>query len=201
MSGLSWIWLTFVPLAASTEIFDRAKLDAAWSEEKIYFEPSHPEKELNWTGRLYRYSDGKCFDLIDSGEYRGPIPMKETPCPKKLKENALFPYEKIPDFHVFKTRFLKCLEPRDERCLRGMISKTAQFSLGVEPTTDRRDLMFRTWPQERFTSLKILLQKGTIGTGDERTFPPRPANGGMGHRGAFKRIDGRWRLVYFLAGD
>ena len=96
---------------------------------------------------------------------------------------------------------LKCLNESDEKCIRGLVSKTLQVSFGADALQDRRDYIFENWKKEDYKRLHDLIKRGTIGEGDLRKFPPEVADEGMGYRGEFKKGNGCWLLKYFLAGD
>lgn len=178
-----------------------SKITQLWHEEKIYFLPSNPDILPRREGEIYDYSRKRCFHSHPPKDAAESIEVHEAPCSSEIKARALFPYEKISDFTRFKTRFLKCLDNVNQKCLRGLISKTAQLSFGFDPASDRRDFIFQKWKKTDYQRLAELIRKGTAGSENEKTFPPQPPDAAAGWRGQFQKIDGGWRLTYFLAGD
>jgi hypothetical protein len=53
----------------AADLGDRASLELQWNNEEIYFVPARATKGPNWTGMIYRYSDGACFS-VEQGEKR-----------------------------------------------------------------------------------------------------------------------------------
>jgi hypothetical protein len=184
------------PVTAS----DAASLNALWQAERIYFVPRSPGLN-SWEGKIYDYATQKCSELRANTAAPQAVTVQAIDCPSRLRDRALFPYEKIADFGRFKKRFVQCLETSDEPCLRGLISRTAQLSFGFDPPEDRRDRIFRDWKRADFRRMAKQLRQGTSGAGEERIFPATSGDGGLGLRGAFRLIDSGWRLVSYVAGD
>lgn len=176
------------------------KLGQLWQDEEIYFNPNDKGDVLLWNGVIFHYSSKKCFELKQKDIAEG-ISAGEVKCEKNFLVKATEPYISISDFEKFQSRFLACLKNDDRKCLRGLISKTMQLSFGVDGSMDRRDSIFESWKVKDFKRLRELIQKGCVGEGDSRTFPPEVSDHGMGYRGEFKKEDGRWLLKSFLAGD
>lgn len=202
MNKIIFIFFSFPLLldASSKDFESSSHLGESWYSEEIYFLPKNKNDPMNWSGIIYHYASKKCYEL-NHKDSSGKVSVQESKCESSFLKKATEPYTKIPDFEKYKARLLKCLDQFDKKCIRGLVSKTLQVSFGVDPVQDRRDYIFENWKKEDFKRLHDLIQKGTIGEGDSRTFPPLVANEGMGHRGEFKKENGGWVLKYFLAGD
>jgi hypothetical protein len=173
-------------------------LEQLWSRDALYFVPADARALMNWTGVAYVYDAGKCYDLKqEPGETS--VSSVEATCPPDILNRARAPYQKISDFEVYRVRLLSCLDRVDKVCLRGLISRSLQISLGVDGFRDRRDLIFERWTPKHYRELAALIRKGVVATEDSKTFPPDPAPGRM--RGEFTKVDGGWRLEKYLGGD
>ena len=187
--------------AMAEEKFESAiVLGELWKQEEIYFQPKNKKEMESWNGTIYYYTAGKCYGLIQKGA-TDKVVSKEEKCKPAFLKKAKEPYTKIADFKTYEARILKCLAKDDQKCLRGLISKTIQLSFGVDGYQDRRDYLIEIWKKEDFKRLHDLIKQGTVGEGDSRTFPPVVADEGMGYRGEFQKEDGYWLMKYFLAGD
>lgn len=186
---------------ASSEKFDSSNsLGELWQKEEIYFQPKNKADVLDWTGTLYQYESKKCFEIYQK-EISSKVSSKEVKCDSAFLKKAVEPYAKIADFKKYESRILECLSTNEQKCLRGLISKTLQVSFGVDGLQDRRDYIFENWKKEDFKRLGDSIKKGVTDEGDNRTFPPEVSDGGMGYRGQFTKQNGGWLLKSFIAGD
>ncbi|MBC7458323.1 MAG: hypothetical protein H7235_08605 [Bdellovibrionaceae bacterium] len=191
----------FFAFADTTKNFESAgKLGEYWHNEEVYFIPKNKNEVMNWSGVIYFYPTKKCYEL-NQKDIPSKVVARETKCNSSILKKATEPYTIISEFEQYKSQLLKCLNQSDEKCIRGLVSKTLQVSFGVDGMLDRRDYIFENWKKEDFKRLHDLIKKGTIGEGDSRTFPPVIENEGMGYRGQFKKENDSWLLKYFLAGD
>jgi hypothetical protein len=174
------------------------KLNELWHEDAIYFVPSDA-KSVSWNGVVYQYATKSCHRLVQGkGDV---IEASEIKCPNDVAAKATAPYAKISNFKTFQTKFLGCLKPVDEKCLRPMISRTAVFSFGFEGYEDRRDWLFANWSKEDYERLHDLVKKGVTGDKTSKSFPANQKPDDFSHRGEFKLVDGSWLLVSFVEGD
>lgn len=148
---------------------------------------------------IYDYSKKKCIEVQQADDEK--IKSKEVKCNSTFINKAEEPYLKITDFTLFKRKLLKALDKEDKPLLNKLISKTIQLSFGVDGIQDRREIIFSSWKNTDYKRLAKLIRSGTLGDDNYRTFPPKPDNDGTGLRGEFKKKDGGWLLVSFLAGD
>jgi hypothetical protein len=192
--------ISLVTEAKNLQWENAEQLIQLWNSESIYYQPKNRNALIEWNGLVYDHNTKKCFQ-VEQGQSSQKIKSNELACEKSFLKRATEPYLKIGDFQKFKSRFIGCLNTNDKICLRQLISKTIQLSFGMDGFLDRRDLIFDSWKREDYIRLKKLLSKGTTGDELSKSFPPNPDNDGMGYRGEFKKVNGGWVLVSYLAGD
>jgi hypothetical protein len=186
---------------ANKSMFETAnQLVQLWQAELIYYQPKNKDEPIFWNGIVYDYESKKCFEVKqdDSSE---KIKSSETKCEASFLKQAVDPYLKISNFKEYRNKFISCIKADDKTCLRQLISKTITLSFGVDGNQDRRNIIFSSWKREDYNRLVKLIAKGAAGDEYSKTFPPEPDNDGVGYRGEFKKIDGGWLLVSYLAGD
>ncbi len=179
--------------------YSSSQLSQLWQNESIYFSPKNKDDLILWNGIIYDYSTKKCTDVKQADD--GTIKSKELKCDSSFLKKAEEPYLKIAEFSLYKMKLLGALDKEDKPLLNKLISKTIMLSFGVDGLQDRREIIFNSWKSADYKRLAKLIRAGTLGDDAHKTFPPKPDNDGTGLRGEFKKADGGWLLVSYLAGD
>lgn len=174
-----------------------------WSREELYFVPTEP-KTVNWTGSFFEFKSKACFNSLSSETKDGPAcSIEKMSCPKGLREKAEKKYPNEPDFDRYRERLVKCLSPVHEACLMGLVSRTAQFTFGAEPYSDRRESFVKSIGSKGVHELKRLVDPLTKGvrsnySAEKIEFSFENENS---YRAGFQLKGGGWKLIYFLSGD
>lgn len=179
---------------------DTRKLIELVRSEQLYFLGSDPNS-LKWSGEVLWYGDTSCFKVDEKSEMSGHTAVKSVPCSTTIKNRANLAQTKIGNVEEFKSKLTSCLKVKDVSCLRALTSKNIQVSFGVEPPGDQAYLLYSKWKDADFKKMLELLAKGITCNDDKCEFPKQVSNGGTGLRGGIEKVDGRWLLTYYLAGD
>lgn len=190
------------PVAAGAlECADLSSADALakhWREDAIYFRPERGIVAPVWVGTVYVRDSKKCCSLLETDD---ALKSKERTCPKALLRKARVRPAKIRDFGTFRAKFKACLDKRDGNCLKPFLSTQVRGGFGFDVYGDLRELALKKWGRKGLTRMKTLLAKGVVGSGDRRSFPPKPDKKGLGWRGTFIKTEQGWQLESFLTGQ
>lgn len=195
------IFLSFLFSSPSfaDSFYTSSQLSQLWQSESIYFKPKNKDDLILWNGIIYDYSTKKCTEVQQADDRT--IKSKDIKCDSVFLKKAEEPYLKIADFSLYRKKLLGALDKEDKPLLNKLISKTIMLSFGVDGLQDRREIIFSQWKSADYKRLAKLIRDGTLGDDAHKTFPPKPDNDGTGFRGEFKKADGGWLLVSYLAGD
>lgn len=174
-------------------------LKKMWLDQEVYSILEKPDKRESLNGVYYHYSSKKCFKVNHDIFSTRPIQTSIFPCVKNIVELANEPYRKISDFNKYKKLFTSCLEKKDKKCLRSLISFTATIDYGLVPLMDRRDLLLSDWKKENFDEMLHFIKKGTVKRGlAAQTFPPKKSNQSVKISGVFTKKNGFWLLTTYV---
>lgn len=174
-----------------------------WSREELYFVPAEP-MAVNWTGSFFEFKSRTCFRSLSSETKDGPACLIEKmPCPKGLRDRAEKKYPSEPDFDRYRESLGKCLSPVHEACLKGLVSRTAQFTFGAEPYSDRRESFLKSIGSKGVHELKRLIEPTSKGVRSNYTAGKIELSfeNENSYRAGFQLRGGGWQLIYFLSGD
>lgn len=189
-----------VPAPPIPYLQDAGKLRDLIKSEQIYFLAKSADS-LALNGELFWYGDKSCFLVEEKTELSGELKVRTASCSDQIIKRSNIPYVNIGNFEDFKKKFIFCLQKKDVACLRSLTSKSVQVSFGVEPPGDQAYLLYSKWKKSDFEKMERLLRTGTNCNGDKCDFPKTVSDNGIGLRGGFEKLNGRWLLNYYLAGD
>jgi len=109
------------------------------------------------------------------------------------------------DFQAFLGRLRAAVRARDMNTVASMMTSDFGYVLGATPADDRTGPgVFQYWDQNNlWVELDGILSERFMAKGEFMVAPPQfaePASQYTGYRAGIRRVNGRWKFVYFVNG-